>query len=62
VADQQSTSRTRRAAPIMPTPAMLTAAREEEDGWGWMPAPSMRYVLLWQAMLKAWEEEAANVR
>jgi hypothetical protein len=46
----------------MPTPAMLTAAREEEDGWGWMPAPSMRYVLLWQAMLKAWEEEAANVR
>ena len=53
---------TRRMPPTKPTPAMLAAAREEEDGWRKMPYPEQRYAFLWEAMLTAWKEERANGR
>ena len=56
---QQTTLRT---PPMKPTPAMLAAAREEEDGWRRMPYPEVRHKLLWEAMLRAWNEECAGVR
>lgn len=54
--------RRRLSPPMKPTPAMLAAAREDEDGWRRMPTSAVRHTLLWQAMLAAWNEETARGR
>ena len=59
---QTTAPRLRRLSPPMkPTPAMLAAAREDEDGWRRMPTSAVRHTLLWEAALSAMDAALAGL-